>query len=219
MSRWTFVGGGEWEEACGVEADLMAAAGVGRVLLVAAAAASLGPARRVERGATRFGALGVEAVDAGVLHRSDAMDPDRIVMLDGVDLVYLGGGSAQHLRSVMSGTPWWRRLCERAADGLPVVAAQAAATVCCSAMLDDRGGGFGVGLGPVDRCAVVPEAELLSEDRRRRIRDLAPDGLPLAWVPTGAAVTIDGEQVAALGDVRWTRDGSEIDAPLTLPSG
>jgi cyanophycinase len=70
-------------------------------------------------------------------------------------------------------------------------------------MTDPRGGAFTIGLGLIDGLAVATETETWTPERLHRTRDLAD--VPVAEVPTGAALVRRGSQWELVGEV--TLDG------------
>lgn len=198
------IGGGEWEEGCAFDAELLAAAGGGEVVVLPTAAAFENPGRFVERATAWFGGLGAAVREAHVLQRSDAMDPANVELVRGARFLYLAGDSPMHLRSVLKDTPVWEALVAAWEGGAVVAASGGAASGLLDPMFDPRGGAFTVGLGLVTNLALLPEAEDDVAEHHHRTLELADPDLVLATVQRCTALVRDGSgwRAAGAGQVR-----------------
>lgn len=205
------VGGGEWSEACSFDAELLAAAGTGEVVVLPTAAAFENPAKYVERATGWFAALGASVRALDVLQRHDAQDPANAEAVRAARFVYLAGDSPMHLRSVLKDTPVWEALLEAWEDGAVVAGSGGAGSGLLDPMLDPRGGAFTVGLGLVRGLALLPEAEDDVAEHHRRTLELADPNLVLAAVQRCTALVRDdgGWRVTGAGRARVFVGGEE----------
>lgn len=194
------VGGSEWQDGCSFDERLLAEGG-GHVLVLPTAAAFEHPERAVATATAWFERLGGTVTGLMVLSRRDAVEPANVDAVRAARLIYLGGGSPLHLRSVLKDTPLWQALVDAWHDGAVLAASSAGAMVLCDPMVDPRGGAFTVGLGLVAQVAVVPHHDTWSAELGRRTVALAPPDLPV--------VGID-ERTALLrgADGAWTAEGA-----------
>ncbi|MGQ0433280.1 MAG: Type 1 glutamine amidotransferase-like domain-containing protein, partial [Microthrixaceae bacterium] len=128
--------------------------------------------------------------------------------------LYLSSGSPMHLRSVLKDSPVWDALVEAWQDGATVAGSSAGAMVLCDPMVDPRGGALTLGLGLVDRLAVIPHHESWSEDKAKRTMHIAPKGLPIAGIDERTALlrAPDGTwSTAGVGQVVVFVDGAPSD--------
>lgn len=208
------VGGGEWQDGCVFDRALLDASGADEVLVVPTAAAYEHPDRLVE-GATRwFGELGATVRSLPVLSRADALRPENVSPMAEARCIYLAGGSPMHLRSVLKDSPVWDALVEAWQAGATVAGSSAGAMVLCDPMVDPRGGALTLGLGLVDRFAVIPHHESWSEDKAKRTMHIAPKGLPIAGIDERTALlrAPDGTwSTAGVGQVVVFVDGAPSD--------
>lgn len=202
------VGGAEWTDGCDFDAELLTASGRDQVVVLATAAAFENPAKAEERATTWFKGLGAQTSAVPVYSRASAMDEAQAGAIRDASFIYLSGGSAMHLRSVLMDTPVWTAVTEAHADGAVLAAAGASATVLCDAMVDPRGGGFSVGLGLVDHLSLIPRYDRWSIDKSRRTEQLAPKNLVLVGIPDRAALIRDRDgtwRSAGATDVTFLR--------------
>ncbi len=185
------VGGAEWTERCGFDADLWEASGRSEVLILPTAAAYEHPARAVENAAKWFASLGASARGLMVLGRQDAEDEGAARQVRTARFVYLSGGSPLHLRSVLKDSPVWTALVEAWRDGAVVAGSSAGAMVLCDPMVDPRGGALTLGLGLVGHLAVLPHYDTWSEEKARRTVRLATGHLRIAAVDECTALIRD----------------------------
>jgi len=203
------VGGGEWSEGCTFDADLLDEAGERVVTVLPTAAAFESPQRAISQAEKYFAGLGAEVVPVAVLDRTGALDEGLAGVVARARFVYLASGSAMHLLSVLKRTPVWEAVQAAYRSGAVVAAAGPSASVLCDAMVDPRGGGFGVGLGLVTQLTLIPSYDRWSAEKSRRTVELAPAGLALAGIPDRTALIRgrDGDwRVSGVGEVRLFKD-------------
>jgi len=182
------VGGGEWTPGASFDAELVRAGGP-EVLILPTAAAYQRPERAVARAEEYFAGLGARARGLMVLSRRDAQDPEAASAVARSRFVYLSGGSALHLRSVLKGSAVWSALLEAWESGAVVAASSAGAMVLTDPMVDPRGGAFTLGLGLVEQLAVIPHYGAPGDEKvHRRTLALAAPGLPVACIPERSAL-------------------------------
>lgn len=185
--------------------DRRVLAGLDRVVVLPTADAFEQPERLVAAAMNWGERLGITVEALMVLRRSEAMAPGPAEVLRGASAVYLVGDQPLHLRSVLKGTPLWDAVLAVLGGGGTVVAVAGSAAALCDPMVDPRGGAFTLGLGIVQRLALMTESETWSPERRHRTLELADTAI--AVLPTGSAlVRTDG----------WERVG-EVELHGTLP--
>jgi cyanophycinase len=207
------VGGGEWQDGCDFDADLLAASGSDEVLVLPTAAAYEHPGRVVDTAEAWFAALGAKARGLMVLGRGDAELPANAAAIRESRFVYLAGGSPMHLRSVLKDSPVWDALVEAWHDGAVLAGSSAGAMVLCDPMVDPRGGAFTLGLALVAQLAVVPHHNTWSHDKARRTFELAPAELPIIAIDERtAAIREPGGtwRAAGAGQVEVFRGGKTV---------
>jgi cyanophycinase len=182
------VGGDEWSEGCTFDGELLAASGGDEVLVLPTAAAYEHPDKEVARAEAWFSGLGSRVRGLMVLTRSDAGDPANAEAVRASRFVYLGGGSAMHLRSVLKASAVWEALVAAWRDGATVAGAGAGAMVLTDPMVDPRGGALTVGLGMVGDLAVIPHFGHESAQKVHRSIALAAPGIPVVGVPERTAL-------------------------------
>ncbi len=209
------VGGGEWQDGCSFDRELLDAADADEVLVLPTAAAYEHPERAVSTAQAWFEGLGARAKGLMVLRRPDALDESNVAAVRAARFLYLAGGSPMHLRSVLKDAPLWDALVAAWDDGAVLAGSSAGAMVLCDPMVDPRGGAFTVGLGLVAQLAVIPHHDTWSEDKARRTLELAPADLPIVGIDARTAVIRDpdgGWRSAGAGEVVVFKDGQ----PATL---
>ena len=206
------VGGGEWQDGCSFDQELLAASGAEEVLVLPTAAAYEHPERAVETATRWFEGLGARVRGLMVLGRHDAEAEDNADAVASARFIYIGGGSPLHLRSVLKDSPVWNALLSAWQSGAVVAGSSAGAMVITDPMVDPRGGAFTLGLGLVAQLAVIPHHNTWSHDKAKRTIDLAPKGLPILAVDERTAVVLDpadGWRAAGAGSVHVWVDGAE----------
>jgi cyanophycinase len=182
------VGGGEWSAGCDFDADLLAASGGADVLVLPTAGAYENPTREVQRAEEWFSSIGGRARGLMVLSRRDAEDTANAAIVRSSRFVYLGGGSALHLRSVLKDSAVWRALVAAWYDGTVVAGAGAGAMVLSDPMVDPRGGALTVGLGMVRGMAVISHFGEENAEKVHRSVTLAAPGLAVVGLPERTAL-------------------------------
>lgn len=208
------IGGAEWRDGCEFDRDLLAAGSATEVVVLPTAAAYEHPGRLVETAQRWFADLGVTVRALPVLTRADAVDVANVEPVESARCLYLAGGSAMHLRSVLKDSPVWDALVRAWHGGATVAGSSAGAMVLCDPMVDPRGGALTLGLGLVEQMAVIPHHDSWSEDKAKRTLHIAPTGLPIAGVDERTALIRDPNgtwSVAGVGQVVVFVDGQEAD--------
>jgi len=198
------VGGEEWSAGCDFDAWLLEESGGTDVVVLPTAAAYERPERKVMAAAEWFSGLGAAVEGLMVLGRKEADDPGMADVVRGAKFVYLSGGSAMHLRSVLKGSKVFAALREASAAGAVVAGSSGGAMVLTDPMVDPRGGALTVGLGLVEGMAMIPHYGDVGTDvhgeKLHRSVALAPAGVPVVGVPPRTAVW-------RLGDGTWESSG------------
>jgi len=195
------VGGAEWQQGCTFDAGLLAASGGTDVLVLPTAAAYEHPERAVAGAARYFEGLGAKAQGLMVVGRVDAEDIANAAIVREARFIYFGGGSPLHLRSVLKDSKVWQAIEEAWHDGAVVAGSSAGAMALCDPMIDPRGGALTLGLGLVERVAVVPHANTWSPEKAHRTFSLATGGLRIAAIDERTALLRDP-------DGRWRTEGA-----------
>jgi cyanophycinase len=185
------VGGGEWTDGCDFDAALMASSGGDEVLVLPTAAAYERPEKAVATAEAWFAGLGGRARGLMVLGRADAEDQGNAAQVRASRFIYLGGGSAMHLRSVLKASPVWEALLDAWHRGAVVAGSSAGAMVLTDPMVDSRGGALTVGLGMVQGLAVIPHFGDENAAKVHRSIALAAPGLPVIGLPERTALIRD----------------------------
>jgi cyanophycinase len=204
------VGGGEWSDGCSFDRVLLDASGATDVAVLPTGSAYERPGLLVDQARAWFATLGASVREVPVLTRRDALSAEHAQSLRDARMIYLAGSSAMHLRSVLKDTPVFDALLAAWAEGAVLAGTNAGADVLCDPMVDSRGGAFTVGLGVVQRLAVIPRVEEWSAEKVHRTVELAPPGLSLAGVPSRTALIRDPDgawRVEGEGEVSVFIDG------------
>lgn len=186
------VGGGEWQDGCTFDRDLLEASGSDEVVLLPTGSAYENPAKVVARATEWFAGLGASVREVKVYTRPDGLLTEHIDAVRAARFIYLAGTSAMHLRSVLKDSPLFTALHDAWHDGAVLAGTNAGADVLCDPMVDSRGGAFTVGLGVVSDLAVIPRSNTWSHDKIHRTVALARSGLALAAVPESTALVRSG---------------------------
>jgi cyanophycinase len=215
------VGGAAWTPGCEFDGELLAASGGKEVVILPTAAAYERPEKTVLTAAEWFAEFGGEVEGLMVLSRADAEDAGAAAVVRGARFVYLAGGSALHLRSVLKGSLVYEALCEAWRAGAVVAGSAAGAMVLTDPMVDPRGGALTVGLGLVGGMAVVTHLGDLDDDahgeKLHRTVVLAPDGVPVVGIPERTALVRtpgEGWKAAGAGQVAVYVDGAPVEDGL-----
>ena len=207
------VGGGEFAEPCAAfDKDLLAQSGASEVLVLPTGAAYEHPQRLVDQAVAYFETLGVSARGLMVVGRPDAQAAEHSAAVESAKFVYLAGGSALHLRSVLKESPVWDALLRAWNAGAAVAGSSAGAMVLGDPMVDPRGGAFTLGLGLVEQLAAIPHFDEWSPEKAHRVFQLAPAGVPVVSLHTQTALlrAPDGTwSTAGAGKVEVFVDGQK----------
>ena len=220
------VGGGEWQEGCDFDADLLAASGTEHVLVLPTAAAYEHPERLVARAGEWFAPLGGQVEGLMVLSRADAENDGAADIMRRARFVYVAGSSPMHIRSVLKKSAVWEALVAAWRGGAVVVGSSGAAMALTDPMVDARGGGLTIGLGLIDGVAVVPHFGDAAEDgsgqKMHRSVLLAPRDTPVVGIPERTALIRDPDgswRSAGAGSVAVFLDGASASQGLgALPA-
>lgn len=179
------------------ELDRRVLAGIHRIVMLPTADAYEQPQLLVAAAEAWGGRLGVDVEPLMVLTRSEADDAAAAVVA-GASAVFLAGDSPNHLRSVLKDTPLFAAIVDvLGRDGI-VIAAGASAAALCDPMVDQRGGGFALGLGLVAGVAAITGIERWPHDQLERAHSLA--NTPVIDLPTGSAAVRHPDRWELLGD-------------------
>ncbi len=195
------VGGAEWTPGCTFDISVWEAAGRPQVLILPTAAAYEHPERAVSTAKAWFSSFGAPVEGVMLLSRPDASDPDLVGRLATSRFTYIGGGSPMHLRSVLKETPAWSAIVEAWRQGGVLAGSSAGAMVMGDSMVDPRGGALTLGLGLIERFAVLPHYDTWSPEKARRSVQLATGHLRIATIDERTALIRDP-------DGTWRVDGA-----------
>lgn len=205
------MGGSEFSDGCEFDREVVAPAG--RVVVLTTAAAYENPGKVAGRARSWFADLGVEVEVPDANDRRSAAAPSVVAAVAAAPAIYLTCGSAQHLRSVLKGSPLWDAIASAWRGGAVLAASQAGAAVLGDTMIDARGGGFTVGLGLYQGLSVLPRADDWNADRLRRVHSLVPPGVTVAAVDERTALVHrpgSGWSVSGVGRVEVFRGGADL---------
>lgn len=204
------VGGDEFTDGCDFDREVIGPRG--RVVVLTTASAYENPAKLADRARDWFGAMGVEVVIPDAHVRREASSSELVDVVASAPAVYLTSGSAQHLRSVLKGSPLGEAIVTAWRNGAVLAGSQAGAAVLGDTMIDARGGGFTLGLGLFRGLSTLPLFDEWPAERIRRVRTLAPAGLCVVGVDRRTALVHEpgaGWRAAGAGRVQvLSSDGS-----------
>ena len=235
MHTYAFLGAGEFETWHSDIDRALLEGRDGRALVFATAAAPEGDdvyGGWVTKGVEHYRSLGV-TVDAPPLRTAaDAHDPAVVEELDDTALVFFSGGNPAYLASVLAGSPFWRRLLERIADGRTAYAGCSAGVAClCDPTFDsdtdDVERIWAPGLGFFPKVLFAPHWDMVETwipGAQSFIQAAAPPDGHLIALDERTAMVGDGEtwQVSGAGGVGLYRAGAWVGehragASFTLP--
>jgi cyanophycinase len=182
------VGGAEWTDGCTFDRELWEQSGRAEVLVLPTAAAYEHPQRAVETARRWFAGFGATVDGLMVLSRRDAMEEAAAARLGDARFIYLSGGSPMHLRSVLKDTPAWEAVVAAWRSGAVLAGSSAGAMVLGDSMVDPRGGALTLGLGLLERIAVMPHYNEWSEEKAHRTVQLATGHLRIAAIDERTAL-------------------------------
>lgn len=164
------------------------------VLPTAAAAEGDAVVRRWFRLAgEHYDALGAEVLELDVRTRHDATALRNVADVGEVGLVYLSGGSPDHLTTTLRGTPLLDAVLEQWRLGAALVGCSAGAMALAAAWPPflRTGGGWGTGLGVLPDVAVVPHFDMVRRVTHGPVEDIAkraPDGVRVLGIDEDTAL-------------------------------
>jgi cyanophycinase len=183
------VGGDEFTPACAdFDRVLLEQSGAEEVLVVPTGAAYEHPQRLVDQAVAHFKSLGAAARGLMVVARPDAQSDECAAAIASARFVYLVGGSALHLRSVLKESAVWDALIRAWDDGAAVAGSSAGAMALGDPMVDPRGGAFTLGLGLIEQMAAIPHFDEWSVEKAHRVFQLAPAGVPVVSIHSQSAL-------------------------------
>ena len=182
MGLLALVGGSEWTEGCGFDAELLEASGGSEVVVLPTAAAYEHPERRCLAAAEWFAGLGAAVEGLMVLGRADAEDAGAAEVVRRARFIYLSRGLGPPPALGAEGFGGVRGPLEAWASGAVVAGSGGGAMALTDPMVDPRGGALTVGLGLVEGMAVVPHLGDVGQDahgeKLHRSVALAPRACP-----------------------------------------
>ena len=207
------VGGNEWRAGCSFDREILASKPGEAVTVVPTAAAFEGPDAVLANATKWFSELSATVEPCRILTRNDANDQRFVDQLASAQIIYIAGGSAMHLWSVLRDSPAWEAMKNAWVNGATIAASSAGAMVLADPMIDQRGGAFTLGLGLLPGIAVLPHANVWSADRMRRTQKLAGASVSLLSIDEQTAAIRDPDgtwRVAGIGNavLRRTSDAA-----------
>jgi len=205
MTRWAFLGSGEFQPWHHDVDTALIADRPGRVLVVAAASAPEGEQTYQgwrEQGLAHYRRLGIDAAAPDLRHRQDAFADDVVAHLDDAALVFFSGGNPAYLASVLDGSPFWNSLVERLTSGRTAFAGCSAGVACLSdptfdSAADDTASVWAPGLGWFPGTLFAPHWDAI-DDWRPNARQFIVDSVHrdgrLVALDESTAMVGDGEQ-------------------------
>ena len=202
--RILLVGGDEFRASCaGMDRRVLEATGQAnpRVAIVPTAAAFENPGLAASNGVRHFTGLGASAFGLDVVRREDAENLRVVAQLDGARVIYFTGGSPEHLRSVLAGSPLLSAVSEACEAGAIWCGSSAGAMVLGSVMRRPSSG------SPVSPALdIVPNVMVLPHHERsdpnavtEQLAGSATVGLTVLGIDGGSGVFLDAEGATALG--------------------
>ncbi len=201
------VGGGEWQDGCDFDLDLVTRAkltsknitslGNGnldtKILILPTAAAYQNPQKAVKNAEQWFAQLGAEIEECMILERGDAFSEELSYQIQSSKFIYIAGGSPLHLRSTLKSSPALSAMVNAWQTGAILAGSSAGAMVLTDPMIDPRGGAFSVGLGLVNNIAVYPHFDGEIDAKLQRTLSLAPRNCAVVALPEQTAIIREPE--------------------------
>jgi cyanophycinase len=182
------VGGDEFNPGCeDMDREIMQASGQNpaRVLVVPTAQVT-GPAKAANDGVQHFSSLGGSASPLMVLDKGQADDVQFVQAVAGAGVIYLTGGSPEHLLETLRGSRLLEAILEAVARGTVLAGSSAGAMVLGSMMRRPSSHRWVQALGVVPGVAVLPHHERRAPaETMRRLRQ-APSGLTMLGIDAQA---------------------------------
>jgi len=182
------VGGDEFNPGCeDMDREIMQASGQNpaRVLVVPTAQVT-GPAKAANDGVQHFSSLGGSASPLLVLDKGQADDVQFVQAVAGAGVIYLTGGSPDHLLETLRGSRLLEAILEAVARGTVLAGSSAGAMVLGSMMRRPANHRWVQALGVVSGVAVLPHHEgRTPAETTQRLRQ-APSGLTVLGIDAQA---------------------------------
>jgi len=235
MSSYAFLGAGEFETWHRDVDRALLDGRAGKALVFATAAAPEDDDVYngwVTKGVEHYRSIGVAVAAPPLRTAADAHDPAMVEELEDTALVFFSGGNPAYLASVLMGSPFWRRLLARIADGRTAYAGCSAGVAClCDPTFDSDADDFeriwAPGLGFFPGVLFAPHWDMVDTwipGARAFIQAAAPADGHLIALDERTAMVGDGEswRVTGLGGVGVYRAGAWVGehrngASFTLP--
>ena len=202
--RILLVGGDEFRPSgVGVDRHLLRQTGQStpRVAIIPTAAAHENPALAVSNGVRHFVGLGASAYSVDVVRRADAENPRIVAQLEGADVIYFTGGSPEHLRAALAGSPLLEAVIAANHSGAIWAGSSAGAMVLGAVMRRPSSGSpVSPALGIIPSVMVLPHHER-SDPQSVATQLSAPETVSLAvlGIDGGCGIMLDTEGATALG--------------------
>lgn len=211
MSAYAFLGAGEFEDwHTDIDRSLLEGRS-GPVLVFATASAPEGDEVYqgwVDKGLTHYAEAGIEVLAPSLRTRDDANDPAIVADVDRAAMVFFSGGNPAYLAKVLAGSPVWRRIADRIADGSLAYGGCSAGVACLSdptfdSATDDVERVWAPGLGYFPSILFAPHWDI--------VETWIPGAQAFitAATPAGGTLVAIDEQTAIVGDgARWSTHGA-----------
>jgi len=205
------VGGDEFNPGCeDMDREIMQASGQkpARVLVVPTAQVT-GPAKAANDGIQHFSSLGGHTSPLMVLDKGQANDAQFVQAVGEAGVIYLTGGSPDHLLETLRGSRLMEAILEAVAQGTVLAGSSAGAMVLGSMMRRPSSQRWVQALGVVPSVAVLPHHERRNPaETAQRLRQ-APSGLTMLGIDAqaGCLGRPGSWQVVGSGNVTVYRGG------------
>ena len=202
--RILLVGGDEFRSSCaGMDRHMLQQTGQStpRVAIIPTAAAHENPALAASNGVRHFTGLGASADGVDVVRRADAENPRIVAQLEGADVIYFTGGSPEHLRTVLAGSPLLEAVIA-ANQGGAIWAGSSAGAMVLGAVMRRPSSGSPVSpaLGIIPDVMVLPHHERSDPQAvTAQLSSRETVGLTVLGIDGGSGVMLDPEGATALG--------------------
>ncbi|UCF01114.1 MAG: Type 1 glutamine amidotransferase-like domain-containing protein [Deltaproteobacteria bacterium] len=203
--------GGEMEAPDRRAIELAGGANVPVGIIPAAAAPANDHLNAGENGVNWFRSLGATDVTALPLtDRKSADNPNVVEALRRGKLIYMLGGSPQHLEQTLAGSASWRAMLLAHEAGAVIGGSSAGAMVLCTHYYDPFQREVLKGLGLISGCCVLPHHNSFGQNWASWLADLLPDTI-LIGIDERTGMLDDGPdgrwQVYGQGEVTLYRRG------------
>lgn len=182
------VGGDEFNPGCeDMDREIMRASGQtpARVLIIPTAQLT-GPAKAANDGVQHFSSLGGQASPLMVLNKGQADDAQFVQAVAGAGVIYLTGGSPDHLLETLRGSRLLEAILEAVARGTVLAGSSAGAMVLGSMMRRPSSQRWVQALGVVPDVAVLPHHERRNPAETTQRLRRAPSGLTVLGIDAQA---------------------------------